>query len=77
MRDAGGGGSRLGRALLLALGVVGTAACGPRGVIQDYTLRRNELFFAVQQGESYQVGDCRRDEAGQLTMCRLYRVDFK
>ncbi len=51
--------------------------CAPR-MIQDYTLRKNELVFAVQRGTSdYSIGVCARDADGNLTNCQRYEVEFE
>jgi hypothetical protein len=45
-------------------------------VVQDYAVRNGELVFAVQDGTSYQIGDCKRASDGKLTDCKLYDVEF-
>ncbi len=57
-------------AMLLASG------CAPR-LIQDYEVRQADLVFAVQEGTSYQLGDCQRAQNGQLSNCQVYEVEFK
>jgi hypothetical protein len=50
-------------------------ACAP-ALIQDYTLRRGELVYAVQQGDQYFIGVCQRNDEGELSNCQRYEVDF-
>lgn len=60
---------------LLAFGAL-VGGCAPR-MIQHQTLRHGELVFVVQDGASYQLGDCKRGDTGELTDCRLYEVQFE
>jgi hypothetical protein len=59
---------------LLSFGTL-SVACAPR-VVQDYAVRNGEVVFAVQDGNSYQMGDCKRTSDGKLTDCKLYEVEF-
>jgi hypothetical protein len=67
---------RAGWIAVLVLAGVFAGGCAPR-LIQDYSVRKNDLVFAVQQGSSYQLGDCRRAENGDLSQCRVYEVEFE
>jgi hypothetical protein len=60
----------------LLLGVVGATGCAPR-LIQNYAPRAGEVVFVVQEGASYQLGDCKRSETGQLSDCKTYNVVFQ
>jgi hypothetical protein len=53
-----------------------SGGCAPR-LMQDYTVRTNEVVFVVQEGSSYTLGDCTRAADGTLTDCKLHEVDFQ
>ena len=62
-------------AAVIGLSVL-SGGCAPR-LMQDYTVRTNEVTFVVQEGSSYTLGDCTRAADGTLTDCKLHEVDFQ
>ncbi len=63
--------------MLVVVLLSGVGGCAPR-MIQDYTLRKGELVFAVQRGTNdYSIGVCARDADGNLTNCQRYEVEFE
>ncbi|HMJ15008.1 MAG TPA: hypothetical protein VK524_26525 [Polyangiaceae bacterium] len=58
---------------LLTVAVHGCAGA----MIQDYDLRPGQLVFAVQKGNSYRLGDCRRSSDGELSGCQVRKVHFE
>lgn len=61
--------------VFLALPILGFSGCAPQ-LIQDYAVRDDTVVFAVQQGNSYTLGECRRAPDGKLSGCQLYDVEF-
>lgn len=64
-------------ALISALLLAATAGCGGPRLIQDYTVRNDQVVFAVQEGTSYSFGDCKRAADGTLSGCDLRPVEFE
>jgi hypothetical protein len=62
-------------AAVIGLSVL-SGGCAPR-ILQDYTIRTNEVTFVVQQGKSYTLGDCKRAADGNLSDCKLHDVEFE
>ena len=56
---------------LLAL----VSGCAPR-LIKNYVVRKHDVLFVVQQGTSFEMGDCRRAPDGKLSDCRVREVEF-
>jgi hypothetical protein len=55
--------------------VLANSGC-THALIQSYAIRQGEVVFVVQDGTSYQLGDCKRGPDGQLSGCRTYDVVF-
>ena len=52
------------------------SGCQPR-LIQDYTVRGDDLVFAVQHGKRYSLGTCKRKlPSGALYDCVDHEVEF-
>lgn len=62
-------------AAVLGLSVL-SGGCAPR-LMQDYTVRANDVTFVVQEGSAYTLGDCKRAADGTLSDCKLHEVDFQ
>jgi hypothetical protein len=60
----------------LAASAAGLSGCAPR-LVQDYTVRQSELFFVVQHGKRYDLGECKRAPDGQLSDCKVHQVEFR
>jgi hypothetical protein len=62
-------------AAVIGLSVL-SGGCAPR-LLQDYSVRTNEVVFIVQEGKSYSLGDCKRAPDGNLSDCKLHEVEFE
>lgn len=62
-------------AAVMGLSVL-SGGCAPR-LLQDYSVRTNEVVFVVQEGSSYSLGDCKRAADGTLSDCKLHEVEFE
>ncbi len=53
------------------------ASTGCATLIQRYSVREHEVVFVQSQGNSYSLGDCKRDADGKLSDCKAYPTDFQ